>query len=368
MHIGQKILADIGYALEERYHIYINQNDWELFKNPLPVDNNGKINRTTFEERQIKSIDIITKILDIHGKASIVKFLGRLASIEPRIQELQPWVRDHVVHAINTFILGVYILEKVNFPLFRGARFDYPFMWKLCGPTHDLGYPIEVAHNITSPFATELNDILESINSPSPRVQPEAYPENLDKLCENGDANEIIQNRLTEWALGIDIEHYYDWLTKKNRTDHGIVSALAQLKVIDALYYEANPNREYNDIERNGLNFNQENFDLDIVSASSALFIHNIDLKYYGFSNRISFDIAPLAFLLFVCDTFQEWDRYSENRPVYSGYDFDINCTQNSISLVVPRRLEQKIFAAMYQRLSGLLIRVNGRIAVSSYI
>jgi hypothetical protein len=238
-------------------------------------------------------------------------------------------------------------------------------MWKLCGPTHDLGYPIEIAHNIKRPFADEVNDILESINSPSPRVEPESYPKNLEKLCENRDATTIIQNRLTEWALGIDLEDYYAWLRTKNRTDHGVVSALAQLKVIDALYYNVNPKRRHEDINQGGLNFNQKNFDLDIVSASSALIIHNIDLNYYGFSNKISFDIAPLAFLLFLCDTFQEWDRYSENRPVYSGNDFDINCTHHSISLLVPEELEQKIFAALYQRLSGLMVRVNGRIAVS---
>ena len=259
----------------------------------------------------------------------------------------------------------MYILEKVDFPPSRGAHFDYPFMWKLCGPTHDLGYPVEIAHNIREPFANELNDILESINSPSPRVEPETYPQNLDKLCEDGDGNEIIQKRLTEWALGIDIEHYYGWLRKKRRTDHGVVSALAQLKVIDASYYNVNPDREYRDINRNGLNFNQENFDLDIVSASAALFIHNIDFNYCGFSNRISLDAAPLAFLLFLCDTFQEWDRYSENTPVFSGNDFDIKCTHNSISLFVPEKLQQKIYAAIHQRLSGLSIKVNGRVAVS---
>lgn len=366
MHIGEKILDEIGYVLDNKYSIYVSEDDWDSLKRPLLLDNDGKIHRPSFEERQKKSIDIIKQILDIHGKSDIVKFLGRLADIEPKIQELQPWVRDHVVHAINTFILGVYILEKVNFPPFREARFDFPFIWKLCGPTHDLGYPVEIAHNIIrEPFTAELNDILEDINSPSPRLEPEAYPKNLDKLCDNRDGNEIIQQRLTEWALGIDIDDYLDWLSKKDRTDHGVVSALAQLKVIDALYYNVNPNREYRDINLNNLNFNQKNFDLDIVSASAALFIHNIDLNYYGFSNKIAFDIAPLAFLIFLCDTFQEWDRYSENKPVYSGDDFDINCTHSSISLIVPEGVEQNILAALHQRLSGLLIRVNGRVAVS---
>lgn len=132
MHLIEKIHNDIRYPLEDRYHIYTDFDEWKLFKKPL-TDRSGNIDRSKFDKRQEKSLQLIRKILNIHGKEDIVKFLARLASIEPRIQEVQPWVRDHVVHAINTFLVGVYILEKVNFPPFRGARFDYPFMWKLCG-------------------------------------------------------------------------------------------------------------------------------------------------------------------------------------------------------------------------------------------
>lgn len=365
MHIGEKILQEILITLEDEYSIYVSQSDWKLFKEPLVVNKNNIIDKTSFEKRQNTSLKIINHILDIHGKTEIVKFLGILASIEPKIQELQTLVRDHVVHAINTFILGVYILDKVNFPSFKGARFDNHFMWKLCGPTHDLGYPIEMSHNIKSSFADEVNSILKKIGSPSPRVDPEIYPMNLNKLCDNYDANEIIQKRLTEWALGINIEKYYDWLKKNNMVDHGVISALAQLKIIDALYNEANPHKEKTEIYKKGLDFNQKYFDLDIVSSSSALFIHNINIKYRGFSNKIAFDIAPLAFLLFLCDTFQEWDRYSESNPVYSGNDFDIICTNNSISLFIPKKLEKKIFKALNKRLSGLLVKVNDKIAVS---
>ena len=132
MHIVEKILNETELLLRDKYEVYIGNNDWNLFKLPL-TDNSGNIMKSRFEKRQKKSIDIITKILDVHGKADIVRFLGRLAGMEPKIQKLQPWVRDHVVHAINTFLLGVYILEKVNIPPFISVRFDYPFMWKLCG-------------------------------------------------------------------------------------------------------------------------------------------------------------------------------------------------------------------------------------------
>lgn len=364
MHLIGKILNEIDHTLYSRYGTSVDLDDWKLFKEPL-TNKSGKIDKSKFKKRQKKSLEIIRKILNVHGKEDIVYFLGNLASIEPKIQELQPWVRDHVVHAINTFLIGVYILEKVNFPPFKGARFDYPFMWKLCGPTHDLGYPIEIAHNIKKPFIDEMNAILNKLRSPSPKLELKNYPQNLEKLCGNWNANEIIQERLTEWALGINIEDYYGWLKKKNKTDHGVISALSQLKVIEAMYYKKNPRRKNEDIVDYNLNFNQRNFDLDIVSASAALFIHNIDINFYGFSNKITFDLSPLAFLLFLCDTFQEWDRYSKNRLVYSGEDFDIVCNNSEISLFVPSELEDKIYAALFQRLSGLMVRVNERIAVT---
>ena len=209
-----------------------------------------------------------------------------------------------------------------------------------------------------------MNNFLDEINSPSPRIHENAYPEGLNKLCNNVDANKLIQRRLTEWNLGINVDDYTKWLKHKNRTDHGIISALSQLKVIDAIYQMNNPNREERDIIVNGLDFNQRNFSTDIVSASSALFIHDINLDYDGFSNKINFELAPIAFLLFLCDTFQEWDRHSENRPIYSGEEFDINCTSYTISLFVPEQIEDKVFSALNQRLSGLTIRVNERIAV----
>lgn len=364
-HINKKIIEEMQDILKDDYEIHIDA-DWDLFKEPLIRDDDGKINKAAFNERQEKSIDIINKILDVNGKSKIVKFLGKLAKIEPKIQELQPRIRDHVVHALNTFILGVYIIKKVDFPTSEKACFGYPFMWKLCGPTHDLGYPIEIAHKIKSHFVDEMNVILNDLDSPSPKVEPELFPKNLDKLCIEPDANTIIQKRLNDdWKLGIDVEKYYGWLKEENKTDHGIISALAQLKVIDALYYDVNHNRESRTIYLNDLNFNPDIFKKDIVNACSALFVHNIDIDYDGFSNKISFDTAPLAFLLFLCDTFQEYDRYSENRTVYSGNDFNIICNCDSISLCVPEDLESKIFNTLHKRLSGLKVTVNGRIAVN---
>ncbi|TAL18146.1 hypothetical protein EPN96_02330 [bacterium] len=363
MHIVKKILDEVGRKLKSKYSVYVNPDELKQLQEPLEFEE-GKLCRGKFEKRQETSIDIIEKILDIHGKGDIVKFLGKLAKIEPKIQDLQPWVRDHVVHAINTFLLGVYFLETVDFPTPEQSRFDYPFMWKLCGPTHDLGYPVEIAKNIDVQFTNELNDIIRKSGAPSPQVTSDLLPTNLNMLCGGRDSNALIQQRLREWGLDIDIDDYYNWLNNQNKTDHGVISALAQLKVVDAIYCANNPNRKTEDVVSNDFNYNQTNFDLDIVSASSALFIHNIESSYAGFKQKISFELAPLAFLLFLCDTLQEWDRYAENRPVYSGEDFNLACTSNSISMYIPKDIEKKVSSMLSNRLEGLTIYINGNVVV----
>ena len=364
MHITEKILSEIELSLCHKYHTTIQFSDWDLFK-MSPINKNGSRNNKMFNERQEKAVKIIREILKHHGKVNIIEYLAILASIEPNIQDIQPRVRDHVVHAINTFLLGVYILEKVSFPGLISDGVDYPFMWKLTGPTHDLGYPIEIARNINKIYINKINEFLSTRNSPSPQIMENVYPYNLNKLCNGVDANHLIQDKLTEWALGINIDHYYAWLNSNNKTDHGVISALTQLKLIDTLYQENNPNRINVDIIIDGLNYNQSNFTFDIVTASTALFIHNIDLEYEGFSNKINFELAPLAFLLFLCDTFQEWDRYSKKRKLYCGKYFDIQCSTNLINLYVPDELEDIIFSSLDKRLTGMKIRINDKKEVS---
>jgi hypothetical protein len=302
--------------------------------------------------------------LEINGKLDILNFIGELADIEPKISNLQKFSRDHVVHAINSFLTGVYILEKVNFLISSESRFQYPFMWKFCGPTHDLGYPLEISHNVSAQYFNKLNGILDKLNSPSSRIIFKPYPEDLNNLCKFIDSNQLIQHRITEWNLDINIYEYYEWLSSGHRLDHGVISALTEMKVIDSIYYDANPQGLNINIEKGGFNFNQINFNQDIVSACSAIFIHNIDLKYPGFKSRIQFNTAPLAFLLIFCDTFQEWDRYSRFRNILSGDDFDINCTPNSIEITIPSAIEDKIILTLNKRLIGLKIIVNGKLAV----
>lgn len=372
MHINEKILEYIyqNNIFENDYSIHLPENDWDAFKQPIP---NGLLGQTIQCRRQEDALKIIKVILDANGKSDILQFISELTTLEPKISPLQKFSRDHVVHALNTFLLGVYILDKVDFPIQYNQRLNFPFMWKLCGPTHDLGYATEISYNIGRPYYEKINEILDKLQSPSPRVVPHPYPEYLNEICRHRDSNQIIQTRFYDWNLDINVDEYYSWLIKNHKTDHGIISALTQMKVIDSLYFTANPEALHQYQPYNGFDFNQNNFDLDIVSACSAIFLHNIHHEYKGFTRKIDFQTAPIAFLLYLCDTFQEWDRFSQYRQIFSGKNFNIECTANSINLQVPKinlkvptiNLEEKMVCALHNRLAGLNITVNGNIAVN---
>ena len=100
--------------------------------------------------------------------------------------------------------------------------------------------------------------------------------------------------------------------------------------MIDLMYQEYNPKRIHKSIEKNGFDFNQKCFDKHVVSACSAIYIHNLPLKC--FKNKIDRNDAPVAFLLRLSDCLQEWDRPSgENTNGSSSNDFNIEFVDSDL-------------------------------------
>ena len=349
-HINKKIMNSI------QHHIGISNLQLDIFCRSMNDYND-------FYLRQKSALEIANSILKGHEKQSVLEYLVDLAKIEPKVQTLQPWVRDHIVHAINTYFLGLYVLKYIEGV--TGYSNAYAFTWMLCGLTHDLGYPLEISNNISSIFILQTNEILNKLNVSSPKVLSKCYPNNLNQLCNGRDSNRLMQERLIKWGLDIDLEQYYSWLEKNNKVDHGVIGALAELKIIDAIYQKNNPKREFRKIEVNGLDFNEQIFIDDIIESVSAILIHNINLKYQYMEKKINYKKAPMAFLLYLCDTFQGWDRYSsDKKKVYPGDLFDIECTGICIDLTVPNKLKEEIHQALNKRLEGFAVKVNGILAV----
>lgn len=303
--------------------------------------------RGPFLERQHKAIEIIEGIMTAHGKKRLLRYVVELARVEHGIRELEPWVRDHVVHALLSFILGIYLNEKFLKPL--DATAVDTFQWELAGLFHDVGYPAQIAKNaILKPFTGKINEIKKALGFLTPDVYFKIVPVGLENLTNNVNSFDLIQERLDGWSLQIDAKKEYNKIIDCGEICHGIISSLAVLYVIDLMYQKYNPKREYRDIyvRRGGnINFNQRYFEKDVVSACAAIYIHNLPNRCFA-DAKIDRSEAPVAFLLKLSDYLQEWERPSlRNSTGFSATQFDIKIGNGQLIFLahIPDDKKEKI-------------------------
>jgi len=329
-------------------HLYkynCDQNNVECFlANPFP-----------FLERQRKAIHIIEKVITARGKKELLRHVVELARIEYGIRELEPQFRDHVVHAVLSFVLGIYINEEFLRPT-SGTPVDV-FQWELAGLFHDIGYPVQIANDITKPFGAKINDIKKSLGSSVPDIHFKIVPVGLQNLTNGKNSFELIQERLNKWGLKINAKGEYTRMIASGNICHGVISSLALLYIIDLMYQRYNPKREYLDIHagNSGISWNQTYFENDIISASSAIFIHNLPSRCFE-NAKINRSKAPVAYLLKLSDCLQEWERPSLKIPDgFSATEFDIMIHKKRLILQsnIPNDKKNKIKEDIYSSLAG---------------
>ena len=84
-----------------------------------------------------------------------------------------------------------------------------------------------------------------------------------------------------------------------------MLSALTIIFLIDRMYHKNNPRRKYG----TGTGWDETYFDNDIIPACSAIYLHNMKKPELFSPKKINPCDAPVAFLLKLCDSLQEWDR-----------------------------------------------------------
>lgn len=296
-----------------------------------------------FLTRQANAIDIIEGIMTAHGKQGLLRHIVQLARVEQGIRKLEPWVRDHVVHALLTFLVGIFVQQHL---LKQGGHRVGAFQWKLAGLFHDVGYPVQVAKDIMKPFTDQINNIKRDLSVARPDVFFRVVPVGLDKLSNDVSSLCLIQEWLDRWRLRIDAREEYARMVDSGRICHGMISSLSVLYVVDLLYQKYNPRRAFVDIhEPRGINWNQSYFENGIVSACSAIFVHNLPERCFQ-PARLDRNYAALPFLLRLSDCLQDWDRPSASKPGgYPDDEFDFKATSDRLVLTVGDPSRRKIIA-----------------------
>ena len=282
-----------------------------------------------FLRRQEKAIQMVEQIMIRHGKSDLLHHVVELARIEHGIRELEPRVRDHVVHALLSFALGVYVNERFLRPSGHGVD---RFQWKLAGLFHDIGYPAQVAKDILRPFTDHVNQIKRDLDVEVCDVFFRVIPVGLERLASGANSLDLIQEWLDRWGLDINARAEYDSMLETGEVCHGIISSLAVLYVVALMYRRYNRFREYRDIyEPRGVNWNQSYFENHVTPACAAIFVHNLPPRCFV-STRIDPMRAPLPFLLKLSDCLQDWDRPSAEVPCgISDNQYDIACDATKV-------------------------------------
>lgn len=313
---------------------------------------------TTRENKQDKALKIICNIIKRHNKGPLLEFLTCLAEIEYGIKELQPRLRDHVVHAVMTYLLGIYLNETMMQNI--NSKVD-PFQWKIACLFHDIAYPVEIAHNLSRSYFEMVNIIGETYYEPLPSIKFKSMPSNINRLKKYKIRTSFyaINKYLKKWQIKIDSRKIYDKTINDGNICHGMLSALTILFLIDKMYQQNNPQRICKYVEGvDHSSWDETYFNQDIVPACAAIFVHNIDKKYF-IDNRIDPQKAPIAFLLRLCDSLQEWERPSNKKPEGEPPDkFDISL-DNDNHLIYRARLSQEHRENIEENIKSTLAGMN---------
>lgn len=267
----------------------------------------------------------IYRIKETSGR-SFVDLLDMLKEYEENASVLSDGQRDHYVHSVNVFILGLCIYSRNNMvrqamesdfrrPGYK-ARFqemaeEFLFIWGLAALFHDIGYPIEIINNQVNQFIRYV--ATEDCKQIGPYISYKDFGR-LDGFgAERSGEDSGYVNKPTRlladcisMRLGLptdDVRHtlnsFLDRMQKNDFVDHGFYSAIIVLRWYGELLADDPDTTEV--------------FNNQIVGASTAIFLHNayrnvFQKKPYN-CGPLEIERFPTAYLLILCDEAQEWNR-----------------------------------------------------------
>lgn len=257
--------------------------------------------------------------------------------------------RDHFIHSVNVFLLGLAIYSQnntyksifkeyvLNSPYKKFYRFEdetgidrfsdeeFLYRWGIASLFHDIGYPVEIIGKQLKKFMNdgvklisndykidpaidfkdfnEFNSIVE-IDSDFGSKFEETYPEvNFIDLFKPTD---IIAHKISKDFPKIDakklishLDSFVDIMADNGFIDHGFFSAILVLNTYGYLIQKHSKNQDF--------------FFYPIVDSGSAILLHNY---YRNILQKAPFNVgkldpetSPLTYLLILCDELQEWNR-----------------------------------------------------------
>ena len=287
--------------------------------------------------------------IDMGEKSNqFLDLLDMMRFYEERASTLTAKQRDHYIHSVNVFVLGLAIfganrryrdvfngciLDKGEYRhAYKTANEEFFYRWGITSLFHDVGYPVEIVSKQANQY---LNFIVETVYenadvSKEKEVRVFLDYEDFSRFNNLPDAgvfeefsSEFLQGQEQIGADGvkrpIDLLAFsihrsfdVDFSAVKEKLD-GFLSDMQRFGFVDHGFYSAVIVLQWYAFLMQKSNWNRNYFFTPVLDCASAILLHN----YYGnvlqkppFSlGPMSPEKHPLAFLLILCDELQEWNR-----------------------------------------------------------
>lgn len=279
---------------------------------------------------------------------TLLDLVNIMKDYEQKTGDLIERQRDHFIHSVNVFLLGLAIysqnenyrkvfkdyVEKSEYEKFyktRDGKFsdeEFLYRWGVASLFHDIGYPFEIIGKQLNKF---INDSVKSISNTYDvdvsidfkdfnefnsivRIEPYNFADEYRERYKNSKIidlfkpTEIMAHKIAH-NFKFSKEQYYDllkhlnnfvlYMKEKGFIDHGFYSAILVMNSYGNLMQKYAKNKDF--------------FFYPIVDSASAILLHNYynkTLQEEPFSlGPLFVESYPIAFLLILCDELQEWNR-----------------------------------------------------------
>lgn len=295
-----------------------------------------------------------------------IDLLDVLRSYEENAATLINKQRDHYVHSVNVFILGICIytqneryrqafeqtvLDKTAYAFSYDTKHEeFYYRWGIASLFHDVGYPVEIIGKQISKFLdfatqvdqspsikshlefenfSELNQIAEVMPK---KTFTQSY-DNRYESCVYLDLLKPIDLLAHKLHLSLDVnlaevkkalDDFVQIMAKGGFIDHGYYSAIIVLRWYGYLIQSCNYRPDY--------------FFYPVLDSASAILLHNY---YRNVLMKAPFNLRqmkptehPIAYLLILCDELQEW-----NRQAYGIVDRTKTQAEEALVVITDRRM-----------------------------
>lgn len=278
-----------------------------------------------------------------YGIEQLEEYHNRYTQFEGLLYGASEYYRDHIFHAVRTWLIGIFcLLHDSENPFISKIQIDgvaeeEPFahemnffeklsMWTISALCHDLGYPLEKSQQVLEKTQNMMKEFV-----PNPMVLSNftftGVQDNINeyivkfmstKMKEVPKQNKIDKEAEKKYYGRIQPKYYLKYTKSLEKNKHGIISAVIIYKML--LYFlesDFNLNDDYIYNVEDARQFYIRREILRSISSHTCSDIYNI--KNTTFSS-----------LLFICDEMQEWGRKSWN-------DLYTNVNPNSVELSIEK-------------------------------